>query len=638
MSRKNCANVSPVVRNQRRTGEMMRLMLSSIIVALLVAATITHAQETTFQATVDKNPVSVDDQFTYSLVLSNAGMNGGKNLRLSGLEKFHVLMGPSTSSSMQIINGAVSSSVTYNYTLQPKDIGKFTIGAASIEAGGKTYSSNPITIEVVKGSAPQKQSRVQQGEGADAAVQDQLASNLFLRATLDKARVMQGEQLNLVYKIYTRVSVQNYNLTKAPTMTGFWSEDAEMQKQIQLSNEVVNGKQYQVGVIKRTALFPTQSGTLEIGPMEITTLVTVRDRNWDPFDVFNGNPFGRQIEYVVKSDPIRVKVDPLPAGAPVSFKGAVGKFSLAAKVDKQKAKTNEPLSYRVTISGTGNIKVLETPTIDLPTDFEQYTPKVTDNINRRDAKISGSKTVEYILIPRYPGRRTIKPVEFSYFDLAKNHYVTLHSDEIEIDVAQGAAGATPFISSNSREDVQLLNQDIRFIKVGQPSLVRQGSHLHTSGVFVGMMLLPLAGLAGAIVYARQRQAVMSDVVGYRNRRALKVARKGLKNAELMLKELSGGKEGSPEQKIQFYSEVARSMWKYLGDKLNIQQADLSIDGAVNELLRRSVNVEISHSLKSLLELCEMARFAPTSLSADAMKQTYDNASRIIVDLERTLKS
>jgi hypothetical protein len=613
---------------------MKRRVFPFVLVCGVLASAV--AQEPSFEASVDKNPVAVDDQFTYSLVLSNAGMSGGKNLKLPDLEKFRVMMGPSTSSSVQIINGAVSSSVTYSYVLQPKEVGKHTIGPASIEVGGKVYTSNPITIEVVKSSPQARQPKSRQD--ASGGLDLQLSENLFLRATVDKTRALQGEQINLVYKLYTRVAVQNYNLTKTPTMTGFWSEDMEMPKQVQLTTETVNGKQYQVGVLKRTALFPTQSGTLEIGPMEITTLVTVRDRrSWDPFDSFFSDPFGRQVEYVVKSDPIRIKVDPLPPGAPASFKGAVGRFTMNVKADRQEVKTNEPFSLKVTISGTGNIKVLESPVINFPKDFDQYTPKVSDNINRREAKISGSKVFEYILIPRYPGKKTIKPVEFTYFDLGKNEYVTLKSNEIEVNVEQGAAGAAPYVASGPRSDVQLLSQDIRFIKVARPAFVRRGEFTHTSPVFLALTLLPLAGLAGVFAYARHRQAEMSDLVGYRNRQALKVAKKGLKTAEQLLQQIMSGKDDSAEKKLAFYSEVAKSMWQYLGNKLNIQQADWSIENAVNELNRRMVNGEISTSLRSLLEVCEMARFAPTSLTVDTLQKTYNDASKIIVDLERTLR-
>lgn len=614
----------------------MKMRGMHILYLLCVGSAVLQAQEPSFEASVDKNTVAIDDQFTLSFVLTNAGMGGGKNLKLPNLDKFHVMMGPSTSTSMQIINGAVSSSVTYSYVLQPKDVGKFTIGSASIDVGNKTYTSAPVTIEVVKGSPQAKQPKGRQSIPGD--LDAQLSENLFLRASADKMHVLQGEQINLTFKLYTRVAVQNYSLTKTPTMTGFWSEDIEMPKQVQLATETVNGKQYQVGVIKRMALFPTQAGTLVIGPMEITTVVTVRDRrSWDPFDAFFTDPFGRQVEYVVKSEPLRIIVDPLPVGAPSSFKGAVGRFTLNVKADRLEAKTNEPISVNVTLAGTGNIKVLESPTIEFPKDFEQYTPKVSDVINRRETKINGSKTFEYILIPRYPGKKVIKPVEFSYFDLGKREYVTLHSNEIALNIEQGTAAAAPFIAATPRSDVQLLSQDVRFIKLSKPAFTRRGEFLHTSPVFVALMLLPLAGVAGVFVYTRRRQEEMRDVVGYRTRQAMKVAKRGLKNAEALLKEIISGKDGSSAKKLQFYAEVAKALWKYVSDKFNIQQADLSIESAVNELHKRAVNGEIAASLRVVLELCEMARFAPTSLSIDALQKTYDDANKILVDLERTLK-
>lgn len=613
---------------------MYRYIYSTILLICVTLAT-ASSQEPVFEATVDRNPVSVDDRFTLSFVLSNAGMRGGQNLKLPNLDRFHILSGPSTSSSVQIVNGAMSSTMTYSYVLQPKDPGKFTIGAATIEAGGKTLSTAPVTIEVVKGSGRPQAQQQQQGVAPDLSAQ--LSENLFLRASVDRSRVMQGEQINLVYKIYMRVPVQNYNITKSPGMTGFWSEEIETPKQVQITNETVNGVPFRVGILRRMALFPTQSGTLEIGPMEITTLVTVRDRrSMDPFDAFFSDPFGRQVEYVVKSEPIRIKVDPLPDGAPPSFKGAVGKFTITAKIDKDETKTNEPLSFKVTISGTGNIKVLESPAAEFPADFEQYPPKVTDNISRRESRISGSKTFEYVLIPRYPGAKVIRPVEFSYFDIAKNGYVTLRSPEMAVKVEQGAAGSAPFVSS-SRTDVQLLSQDIRFIKVAKPGFRQHGEFLYNSGLFAALAALPLVALAATFLFARQRQENLRDSVGYRNRRALKVARQGLKNADEMLKRLNSGVESGPDAKVRFYSEVARAMWKYLGDKLNIQQADQSIEAVVNAFAQRSVNGEVAGSLRTLLEECEMARFAPTSLTAEGMKQTYDNASKIIVDLERTLR-
>ena len=610
---------------------MKRIMIALCAIALMSA--VACAQNAQFQAGVDRTQVGSGEQFTLQFTLTNAGTGGGKNLQLPDLSKFHIMSGPNQSSSMQIINGAVSSSVTYSYVLQPKEVGKFTIGSASIEAGGGTLNSAPVAIEVVKGSA---RAKPQAGGQDDAAAQ--IGDNLLLKATVDRTRVVQGEQVNIVFKIYTRVSIASYAVEKNPTMTGFWGEDVETPKNIQTNPETVNGKQFKVGVIKRMALFPTQSGALEIGPMEVQTTVQVQDRrSTDPFDSFFRDPFGRQVNYMVRSEVIRIKVDPLPPDPPSDFKGAVGQFAMSTTVDKKTTRTNEPINLKVTVSGTGNIKLIESPAVELPADFEQYTPKVSDNINRTGDRISGSKTFEYLLIPRYPGLKVIKPVTFSYYDPAKKEYVRLHSPQIELNVEQGTAAVAPLISGGSQEDVRLLSQDIRFIKLEESGLSARGEHLHTSGVFIVMLLLPLACAGGALVYARQRQAVMLDQAGYRNRRAIKVARKGLKQAEYLLKEKGSSGVPAGNQRLRFYGEISKALWKYLGDKLTIPQSAFSIEGAVAELGRREAPQDLIASLKSLLETCDLARFAPTSLDLTVMQRTYDEAQRIIVALERILR-
>ena len=601
-----------------------------IFAFLATVAPAVLAQDASFDASVDKNPVGLGDQFTLSLRLSNGGMGGGKNLQIPDLSKFHIMSGPNQSSSMQFINGAVSSSITYSYILQPKEMGKFQIGSASIEAGGNVYKTIPITLEVVKGTPQQNQ----QSASNQNDISGQIGDNLLLKAIVNKSHVIQGEQINLEFKLYTRVSVSNYAIDKNPALTGFWGEDVENPKNIALSTETINGKQYRVGVIRKMALFPTQSGTLEISPMQVQATVQVQSRSVDPFDAFFRDPFGRTVNYALKSDAVKIKVDPLPAGAPSSFKGAVGRFTMSTVVDKKTTKTNEPISLKVNISGSGNIKLLESPEVNLPVDFEKYSPKVTDDIKRSEGRIFGTKTFEYLLIPRYPGQKIVKPVVFTYFDLTKREYVTLRSPEIELTVEQGTAASAPFIAGGSREDVRLLSQDIRFIKVSNTELRRGGEDPYASTLFFTLLVLPLMGLIGVFVYTRQREAIMLDATGYRTRRAMKVAQLGLKQAEQLLKKAAA----DSSQNLAFYSEVSRALWKYLGDKLSIQQAELSIDNALAELTRRNVNGEISETLRSLLESCEMARFAPTSLSPEAMKSTYEEARNVIVNLERTLKS
>jgi hypothetical protein len=591
------------------------------------------AQNARFEAAVDRNPVGIGEQFTLTLTLSNAGMGGGKNLQLPDLGKFHIMSGPNQSSSVQIINGAVSSTFVYTYILQPREIGTFTIGAVSIEVEGALLKSAPIQMTVVKAAT-----RPQQQQPADQTVQ--LGDNLFLRASVDRSSVRQGEQINLSFKLYTRVRVLNYAVTKSPNITGFWSEDVEIPKNITLMNESVNGKQYQVGVIKRLALFPTQAGTLDISPMEVqTTIQLPQSRSNDPFEMFFRDPFGRNATYTIASEPLRVRVEPLPPGAPEDFKGAIGQFAMSTTLDRKTTRTNEPVSFKVTISGTGNIKLLEAPSLEIPPDFEQYSPKVSETINKQQTRISGSKTFEYLLIPRYPGLKIIKPVTMSYYDLAKREYVRLRSPQIELNVEQGATTVPQAAAGVLREDVRLLSQDIRFIKLAVPSFSTPGALPFLGGGFLVLMILPLGGVAGAYVYTRHRRAELLDEAGFRNRRAIKVAQKGLREAERLLKAATpNDAEPLARHKARFFAEISRALWHYLGDKLGIPQAEFSMDEAIRLLTARGVPGDLTQSLQRVLEVCDMARFAPTSMGADQMHRAYDDARRLIIELERTLRS
>lgn len=588
-----------------------------------------RAQDAAFTAAVDRNPVGLGEQFTLTFTVSSGGQAGPKNLQPPDLSKFRLLSGPNTSTSMQFVNGQFSSSVAYGYILQATEAGKFTIGPASVEASGRVLTTAPFIMEVAKTPPKPKQ----QAGGGDAGLN--LGDDLFVRASVDRSRVTQGQQLNLTYRLYTRVNVLSYAIGKNPAMTGFWSEEIENPKNIELTTETIDGKQYRVGVIRRIALFPTQSGTLEISPLEVQTTLQVRSRSADPFDAFFRDPFGREVQHAVRTEPLKVKVDPLPPGAPPGFKGAVGSFTMTAGVDRPDAKTNEPVSYKVRIAGTGNVKLLEAPVLDLPKDFEQYTPKVSETISREKGRVSGSKTFEYLLIPRYPGRRTIKPVSFSYFNLEAGEYRTLTSPAIQLNVVQGAAGPSPLVAGGAQSGVELLNQDIRFIKLSTGPLRPRSGSFPGLPTALMMAVLPLAAVGGAFVYARRRRAVLLDEAGFRNRRALRVARRGLRRASELLKK---GSEtvAPPALRAEFYAEVSRALWKYLGDKLGIPPSGWSIDGTAEELGRRSVPPETIAAVRSLLESCEMARFAPAGLDPAGMKRTYDDATRTIVAIEKGL--
>jgi len=593
---------------------------------LCVAAGVLLAQDPSFTAGVDKNPVAADEQFTLEFTITTSGASA-RNFKTPDLGKFLVLSGPNQSTSMQIINGAVSSSQSFSYVLQAREAGKFTIGSATIDVGGSQLRSNPIELTVIK-SAGKKQSQVQSSQGQAVDIGD----NIFLRAIVDRSRVYQGEQITVTYKIYTRARIVNYSINKLPTMTGFWGEELQLPQQVNLTNEVLNGKQYQVGVLKKMALFPTQSGSLDINPMELTCQVQIQTkrRSNDIFDQFFNDPFfGAQTANVpLKSDPVKVTVLPLPQNpVPESFQGAVGKFTLSASLNKRRAKTNEPISLKATIQGTGNVKILEAPKLKLPTDFEQYDPKVKEDIERTGTAINGTKTFEWLIVPRYPGEKKIPALEFSYFDVGQRRYVTLRTNEFNVLVEKGSAEAPQNAAGLSKEDVRLLNQDIRFIKTDAGTFRDKNKELFDPTAAITMTIIPFAAFLALLFHRKKALSEMSDVVSFRSRKALKIAAKKLANAKMLL---------HANKSEAFYAEVSTAMWQYVSDKLAIDRAELSIENVMQKLQDKKISEDLTQKIINLLESCEFARFAPGSSSQEEKNKMYEMASSIIVAAEREL--
>lgn len=588
-----------------------------------------YADNVVFTASADKTTVGTGEQFTLSFTVSCDNPNAVRNFKAPSLStNFYVMSGPNQSTSMQFINGQMSGSISYNYTLQPRDVGKFTVGSATIEYDGKEYRSQPITIEVVKGvTKPQQPSQAPD-------VSQQIGESLFLRALVDKSKVIQGKPVVVTFKIYTRVNVASYTMSKVPNVPGFWGEDLEVPKQIATSKENVNGKQYATGTIKKMLLFPTRSGTLEIDPLEVECAVQVENkrRSNDPFEQFFDDPFFKRystVKYKVKSDPVKIAVSPLPStNVPGSFKGAVGKFTMNTSLDKSETKTNEPVTLKVMVSGTGNIKLLDAPAISIPTDFEKYDPKVSENIARQNNTVSGSKTFEYLMIPRHPGVQKIPAIEFSFFDLGKREYVTLRSSEFTLNVTKGSAEITPALSGISKEDVKLLAQDIRFIKTGDGSLRKRGEYFYKSTGFVIVSVLPLVALIGLVLYRQRTERLRGDVVSLKMRRANRVAIKRLSSSKVSLD------RGESEQ---FYAEVSKSLWGYLSDRLSIPPAEITLDIAIEKLKQKNVSQEVVDKMKSCVEVCDFARFAPSSSSPEEMRKMYQESKESIIALEHAIR-
>jgi hypothetical protein len=609
-----------------KSGLMKFVVMAANLSLVLVSWAM--AQGPSFTASVDRNRLGQGEQM--EVTFSLGGTSGGDNFQPPSFNDFAILSGPNQSTSMQIMNGSVSSSVSYSYVLQPKAPGKFTIGPATIEAGGKKLQTQPIIIEVVKGSAQPGQQAQQQG-GSD--VDRQIGDNLLLRVKVDKTRVVQGEQITATYKIYTRVNISSYNLTKGSSLTGFWSEDLDVPKQIQLSTETINGKSYRVGILRKVALYPQRSGTLQIDPMEVVCAVQVqtRRRSNDFFNQFFNDPFFGNVETVnhkVTSEPVSITVAPLPpTNVPAGFDGAVGKFTMEAWLDKRETKTNEAVTLKVKISGRGNLKLLQAPEVKVPPDIERYDPKISDNITHQGDEIAGSRTFEYLLIPRHAGEMKIPSIPFAYYDVEKRAYAASASPLFTLSVAKGTDIAGGPSSGISKEDVKLLGEDIRFIKSEDLSLRRRGETFAGSPVFFALSVSPLFAFVGFIFFAKRRERVLGDVAGLKNRKARKMAQRRLVEAKKFLHH---------KKKEQFYAEVSRALWGYIGDKLGIPPSDLSVELVKTALASRGVSEEAIAKLSGAIEECEYARFAPASDSLQ-MGGVYHQAIGIISKIEDQLR-
>ena len=584
-----------------------------------------HIFAQSFVASVGQTTVADNQRFEVSFTFSGKNINGVRNFKPPKFRNFLVLSGPNQSTSIQIINGVQSASLSYNYIIQAKRIGTFSIGTASIEYNGETFKTKPIKITIVKGSSkPKKQKQ-------DAGISDEeIAKNLFIRAIVDRRKVYLGEQVTVTYKLYTRLNIAaQMSISKLPHYQGFWAEELETSSNITFATEVIDGKQYRVGVLKKAALFPTQTGKLEITPFELTVPIQLRrNRNRNNFfDDFFNDPFGfnQTVEYNATSNKVTVNVLPLPTeGKPDSYHGAVGEFTLNADVDKTTAKTNEAVTLKVILSGKGNLELLEMPELNLPSGFEKYDPKTTENIKKRNI-ISGSKTAEYLMIPRVVGTREIPPVEFSYFNPTNKKYVTLRSKSFKLNITQGEQ--LPEVEYAGKEDVQHLGSDIRFIKTSFEDIYKkEESVLFTTFFWVGG-ITPMLILFIAVGWKKRNDKLAGNVALLRYSKAQKVAKNRLKKAKKLM-------QGNNYK--EFYTEVSLALFGYLEDKFHIPKAEFTIERAMDELRKTGVEESLIIDVKKAAEDCEFIRFAPGAEKSDAMQNMYDQLTTVIINVEKNI--
>lgn len=578
--------------------------------------------------------VEAGEQFRLGFTLNEQGTD----LQLPDLSNFDVLMGPSTSqsSSIQIINGRTTqtSSFSYIFILRAKKEGKFTIRPASIKVDGKTYESNSLTIQVVKGQPKQQSgsSGAQQGfqneEQEETPVGNISKENLFVRVAVDKTNVSKGEQILSTVKLYIsqNVPLNGFDEVKLPTYEGFWTKDIDVPTQVNFTREVYNGKIYQVGVLKKTILFPQQTGVIKINPFEITCLVRQRVRQQQSFfDDFFDNY--RVVKAKVVSDPVTINVKELP-NQPANFSGAVGNFSISSSLDKTSVKSNEAITLKFTVNGSGNLTLINPPKIELPQDFEAYEPKTSDRVIASDNGLNGSITFEYLFIPRFAGNFTIPGIEFVFFNPSSRQYETKKTDSFSIRVEKGKDDPnSSVVSSFSKEDVKMIGKDIRFIKQNAARLKTKGSSFYGTFEFYGIYILSMIAFTVIYILNRKKIKESANLALVRNKRANKVALKRLKEASACLKN---------NQQEKFYEAVIKALWGYLSDKLSIPVADLNRVTASEALLLKGIDQQTVTELLKIIDDCEFARYAPAAFSG-TMNEIYDGAAKVMGIFEKQIK-
>lgn len=586
----------------------------------------------TFNASISKTEIGLNEEFEITFTIEGGDPNAVSGFTPPSFTDFIVLTGPNQSTRMQIINGQMSASRSYSYYLQPRKIGKFTIGPASVNIGGNIFRSNSITLEVLKASV--NQSARSQNELSDPSTDKNIAENLFIRAEIDKSSAYVGEQITVVYKLYTRLNVASLQVAKMPNYQGFWAEELTSAKNIDLKNTTYNGKQFRVGILKRAALFPTKEGRLNVTPLELKIPVVIQKqrKSGNIFDDFFNDPFFSQtqtVEYTAKSNSLFVDAKPLPtSGRPSSFNGAVGNFQFKVEVDKDKVKTNEPISLKIQFSGTGNIKLLPAPEIKFPQGLEKYEPKINESIDNSNL-ISGRKTIEYLLIPRTSGVKEIPAIEFSYFDPRARKYISTTSEKIVLNIEKGEGGYDQNISGYSKSDIELLSEDIRYIKLSSSSFSRIGEYAIFKTSFWMMVFFPLAALAGFALFFKKKFELEANSSLLLFKRAENIAKKRLRSAKKALDLMD---------KEKFYEEITLALFGYFENKLKISKADFSLDKVERKLEDFNSPSELLEQIKEVAEKCQFARYAPSVDLSSEMNIMYGKAVEIIVNSEKVISS
>lgn len=603
---------------------------------LLVLLTIHYSLFTaTAQTLTGSAPthVSVGEQFRLTYTINTQNVS---DFRAGDIpDELEVLIGPNRSmqSSYQMINGhtSSSSSITYTYIVCATKNGTFTIPSAHAVVGGKSIASNQLTIKVSgaaqgnSGGGSSRQRRQDDGGEVRDAGSQISGSDLFIKVSANKKHVHEQEPILLTYKVYTLVGLTSLR-GDMPDLKSFYTQEVTLPSQKSFSIETFNGRPYKTTTWSQYVMFPQMTGKLQIPSITFEGIVVQQNRNIDPFEAFfNGGSGYVEVKKKIVAPSIDIQVDPLPE-RPAGFSGGVGHFSVSAQFNKTETKANDPVSLRITVSGAGNLKLIKQPQVNLPKDFDKYEPKTTDKTKLTTNGTEGSITYDLLIVPRHQGHYEIPPVELTYFDTSANAYKTVKSEPLTLNVAKGS-GAGSVSDFSGQQDLQELSRDIRHIKTGDVNQQGVGEFFFGSVAYwISLALMTIVFISLFVIF-RQRAIENANVTKRRAGKASKMAAKRLKKASRLM---SDNKPG------EFYDEVLRALWGYVGDKLNIPVEQLSHDNISQRLSDRLVGEETIAQFMGALDECEFERYAPGDPKGN-MNKVYEKAMTAIVEIEGTMK-
>ena len=613
----------------------MMKRLYSILTFLFIFAEFLSAQVTLkIQA---PNVTEVGRRIRVSYVANTQNVD---DIQVGDFPGFNVLYGPSTSSSssISIINGKTtqSSSMTFTYMLVAKEEGKFTLPAATIKVEGKTYKSGSAVIEVLpssgngQGNNQQSLSGRQQNNNSSrqrghASASDISGNELYMTVTASKKKIYEQEAVLLTYKLYTLVTIHQI-AGEMPQLDGFHVQEVDSKAQMSLKYERVNGRTYGTAVWRQYVLYPQKTGKLKVPSITFDSQVEIQNTSMDPFDVFfGGGSLSQLVKKSINTPAIEIEVLPLPTPKPANFAGAVGHYTISGQLTPEQVNANDAATLRLIVSGQGNMKLMKSPKVNFPQDFEIYDPKVSDKTTNTSLGDKGNVVYDYVVVPRHGGKFTIAPVEFCYFDPDAHSYKTLKTDSFSIAVAKSKT--TGSSNYHEQEDLKILNDDIRYIKLGNVD-VEASDKLFFGSMSYWMYYIVSTGVFILLLILFNRQIKKSrDISGMRVQKASKAASKRLKTAAKLMKQ---------HQSEAFYDEVMRALLGYAGDKLNIQKSDLNKENVSASLLSFGVQENLVDAYMNLISECEFARYAPGDPDA-TMEKIYSSASDVINELDSAIK-